>query len=69
MRDWLKKARASKGFTMLALAQKLDISESYYCMIESGNRQEHMDISLAAKLSAVLDIPIAQITALETEKE
>lgn len=69
MRDWLKISRKEKGITMSELANKLDISESYYCLIENGERQKRMDISLLTKLADALNIPIAEIVALEEEKK
>lgn len=65
MREWLKNSRKEKGITMSELARKFDISESYYCLIENGERQKRMDISLLAKLADTLNIPIAEIVALE----
>ena len=65
MREWLKNSRKEKGITMSELASKLDISESYYCLIENGERQKRMDISLLAKLADTLNIPIAAIVALD----
>lgn len=67
MRDWLMKARTEKGLTMKQMGDALDVSESYYSMIESGNRQKRMDLTLVSKISAVLDIPIAEIASLEAE--
>jgi transcriptional regulator with XRE-family HTH domain len=65
LRIWLKEARESRGETMKSLAEKLNISESYYCSIENGTRQKSMDVSLASKLSMALDIPIVDIFAYE----
>lgn len=65
MRTWLREARKSKGYTAAVLAEALCISESYYSMIENGLRQVPMDITLAAKLEALLDIPMSQIVQNE----
>ena len=65
MRDWLKEKRTDRGFTMSQMASKLDITESYYSMIEAGERQKKMDVALAAKLSAVFDMPLKQIVEFE----
>lgn len=65
MREWLKKLRVEKEMTMSEMAEKLGISESYYCLIENGERQKRMDISLISKLSNVLEIPIAELVNLE----
>lgn len=65
LRDWLKEKRTAKGLTMAAMAEKLDLTESYYSLIEAGKRQQKMDIVLVGKLSAVLSIPVAEIVELE----
>lgn len=65
MRDWLLKARTDSGMTQQQVANKIDVSESYYSFIESGERQKKMDIALAAKLSVVFGIPIERIAELE----
>lgn len=50
---------------MLDMAEKLGISESYYCLIENGERQKRMDISLLIKLADALEMPITEVVALE----
>ena len=67
MRGWLKETRQSRGLTMKQMADKLHISESYYCSIENGNRQRNMDISLAEGISSTLRIPIKEILKLEAD--
>lgn len=69
MRDWLIRARTDKGMTMKQMGEALDISESYYSMIEAGERQKRMDLTLVSKLSSVLGIPIADIASLEAKPE
>lgn len=68
MRGWLEKARTEKGLTQAELAKKLDISENYYFRIEKGERQKKMDITLVAKLSVALGIPIEEIVELEAKE-
>ena len=65
MRDWLKEKRTAKGMTMAEMATRLDLSESYYSKIESGDRQRKMDIRLVSKLCKILDISIEEIIAKE----
>ena len=65
MRDWLRKCREKNGITQAQMAKKLDITESYYSYIESGDRQKRMDITLVSKLSAIFDLPIQQIVEFE----
>ena len=67
MRDWLKEKRTERGLTMAQMAERLDLTESYYSLVESGKRQQKMDIVLAAKLSTVLAFPIDQIVELESK--
>lgn len=69
LREWLKKSRKEKGITMLDMAEKLGISESYYCLIENGERQKRMDISLLIKLSEALDLSITEIVHKEEEQK
>lgn len=65
LREWLKDARTKKNLSMAEMGRKLNISESYYSYIESGERQKNMDISLASKISVVLDIPLNEIVKAE----
>ncbi len=65
MRVYLKKLRENRGLTIADVAKKLDISESYYSLIENGKRQEKMDLALAAKLSVIFEIPLSKIHAEE----
>lgn len=67
MRGWLAAARKENGMTQLEVAKKIDVSEAYYSYIESGDRQKKMDVALAAKLSVVFGIPVAEIIELENQ--
>ena len=67
MREYLLTLRKEKGMTQRQLAEKLDISESYYNQIENGERQKHMDISLVNRLSMALNVPITQIVECENQ--
>lgn len=65
MRGWLAEKRKASNMTQSQIAKKLGISEGYYSYIESGDRQKKMDLTLAAKLSAVLGISVDEIIKLE----
>ena len=67
MREWLKTKRQEAGLTMAELAEKLDLTESYYSRIESGDRQRNMSILLVDKLAEVLGMTVDQIVELERE--
>lgn len=68
MRDWLKQKRTEKGLTMAEMAAQLDLTESYYSRIESGDRQKNMDIALLRKLSCVLGMTAEEIINLEDKE-
>ncbi len=68
MRDWLKEKRTEKSLTMSQMAGKMNITESYYSMIESGERQKKMDLSIASQLSMILDLPLMWIIEKEEEQ-
>lgn len=53
MREALKKARESKRLKVPEIAEKVEISASYYYKIESGVRNPTM--RLAKRLSIILD--------------
>lgn len=61
MREWMATARNEKNLTMAKAAERCGISESYYSLIEAGERQKRLDITLAVKLSDVLGLPLDEI--------
>lgn len=67
MRKYLISLRTEKGLTQKQIAQKLDISESYYNQIEKGERQKKMDITLLNRLSLALEIPITVLINYENK--
>lgn len=52
MRAWLKELRKSKSFSMKDVASRANISESYYCLIEAGDRG--CPVPTAKKIAEVL---------------
>ena len=52
--------------SMQAVADKIGITRQYYQLIEAGERQKKMDITLVVALSNLFDIPAEQI--IEHEK-
>lgn len=65
MRDWLKDLRIQSGLSQKQMGEKLGISESYYCTIESGERQKRMDIMLASSLATLFGISVAEVCEYE----
>lgn len=68
MREWLRNLRIEKNLTMKAMAEKLGISESYYCAIENGERQKKMDMLLASGLATILEVPVFRIVQLDMSR-
>lgn len=69
MRDYLVALRKEKNLTQKQLAEKLDISESYYNQIENGERQKRMNVTIIDRLSKALDISVGDIIRYEREEE
>ena len=65
MREWLKEKRKETGTTMDEIASALNISTAYYSLIESGQRQKKMDITLAQKLAAFFGMTLSAVVKLE----
>ena len=66
VREYLIEAREKAGLTQQDVANRIGISRQYYQMVETGERQKRMDLSLAGGLSVVLNIPIAEIEQRES---
>ena len=67
MRDWLKNLRIRNQKTQKEVAVKLDISESYYNMIENGERQPDMNLSIMKRLSETFQVPLQFIVDEEAK--
>ena len=65
MRDWLKEARQVQRLTQKQMADALGISEPYYSLIESGDRQKKMDVSMLINIGNVLGLSIEDIIRKE----
>lgn len=67
MRAYLKRLREEQGLTMQEVADRLGISKQYYSLIEGGERQRRMDITLIKGISDVLGVPLEQIVSEESK--
>ena len=65
MREWLKKLRDEKGFSQENVAKELGVVQGHYSMIENGERQKKLDLSLVIKLSEILGVSIDYIVEKE----
>jgi transcriptional regulator with XRE-family HTH domain len=67
MREYLKNLRINSNMTMQDVADAFGITKQYYEMIESGDRQKKMDVTLLAKISSLFNVPIERIAMYEQE--
>lgn len=67
MRDWLKNLRIRNQKTQKEVAVELDISESYYNMIENGERQPDMNLSIMKRLSETFQVSLQFIVDEEAK--
>ena len=65
MRLYLKTLRESSGMSQQEVADKIGISKQYYQMIESGERQRKMDITLVKSLASIFNLSIEDICNYE----
>ena len=67
MRDWLYNIRKQNLLTMKEVANALGISESYYCVIEHGNRQRLMDVRTASVLARLFHMSVEDVCRMEEQ--
>ena len=65
MRSWLRDLRLSKKLTQEELASMIGVSQTMYSKIETGERQEKMDLELASKLGSIFKISLKKINSFE----
>lgn len=56
MRQYLRELREELGCMQLGISKKLNISESYYSLIENGERQKKLDMTMAKKLADIFGV-------------
>lgn len=67
MRQYLVKLREENNLTQQNVADEIGISRQYYAMVENGERQNKMDITLVTKLASVFHIALTDFIAAETD--
>lgn len=65
MREWLKKLRIEKKLTQQSIADKTGMSLSNFNLIENGERQKDLDLSLVIKLAKIFDVSVDYIISEE----
>lgn len=66
MRGNIRLLRLDRGLTMKQISNELDISESYYSLIENGERRP--SVSVAKRIGAVLGFDWTKFFEEEHEK-
>lgn len=67
MRQYLRDLRERFGFTQLEVSKKLNVSESYYSLIETGERQKKISMEMAQKLADVFGVSLEYICEHENK--
>ena len=62
---WIKEARERKDLRQLDVAEMADIKQSYYSMIENGQR--NVDLNLAIRICQILKLDIGDFTKRYTK--
>lgn len=65
MREYLKKLREEKGLNQQEMADKIGISKQYYSLIENGERQKKMDITLVSAIATICGVSVEKIIEFE----
>ena len=65
MRDYLKVMREGRGLSLQDMADKIGISRQYYQLIENGERQKKMDITLVKSIATIFGVPLETIIEQE----
>ena len=64
-RDYLKELRKDSGLSQAQIAEKLQVTQQYYSLIENGNRQQNISIEIVEKLAEIFKIPISRLVEME----
>lgn len=64
-RSYLRQLRIDAGKTMQEVADAFGISRQYYEMIESGERQKKMDITMLVKVADLFGVTLDYVVEQE----
>lgn len=67
MRQYLVDLRIQHGLSQQDVANRLGISRQYYQMIENGERQKHLALSLASSFAVLYGVSVMDIEHHEME--
>ena len=69
MREFLRDLRKERKLSQDDIAKRMGLTQSFYSMIETGERIERMNLEMAIKLANVLGIDSADFIKREMEWE
>lgn len=69
MRTWLTKLRQKRKLSQADIAAMINVSQSYYSLIENDARQSDLNLSTAEKLSKIFKISLKKISEYEKERK
>lgn len=69
MREFLRDLRKERKLSQDDIAKRMGLTQSFYSMIETGERVERMNLEMAIKLANVLGIDSGDFIEREMEWE
>lgn len=67
MRKYLVDLRVKNGLSQQDVANRIGISRQYYQMIENGERQKQLALSLASSFAVLFGVSVMDIERYEAE--
>lgn len=67
LRFWLKNLRTKNNLKQNEIAKKLEISQGYYNLIETGERQKDLNLSLINKIAELFNVSVEYIVEQESK--
>lgn len=69
MREYLRDLRKERGLSQDEISKRMGLTQSFYSMIETGERVERMNLDMAIKLANALGIDSGEFIKHELEWE
>lgn len=65
MREFLRDLRKERGLSQDEISKRIGLTQSFYSMIETGERVERMNLDMAVKLAKVLGLKLGKFIGYE----
>lgn len=69
MRKWLKNLRNQHKYSQQNVAEYLGITRQYYRLIETGERQKDLNLSLINKIAELFNVSVEYIVEQESKEQ